>query len=271
MFWVAPARRAPDNTTGALRFRPARERVKRIWAYTVLVLAVACGGASLLLFGVFLVWRTPVAVDLGLGESGALGWDAGLSLLFFVQHSGMIRRAFRARLEAIVPSSQTAAVYSIASGLALGAVVLLWQTTPVTLLALPGPWRLLPRAAACLATIGFAWGIRALGEFDPFGGRELLAHLRGRPLVHVPLAVRGPYRWVRHPLYSCMLVFIWANPDITLDRLVFSVLWTLWVVLGTRWEERDLVAQFGDPYLRYQRTVPMLIPWRGPVSPPSIS
>ncbi len=245
--------------------------MNRLWAYVVLVLVVVSGWASLLLFGVFLVWRAPVAVDLSLSESAALGWDAGLSLLFFVQHSGMIRRAFRARLEAVVSSSYAPAVYSIASGLVLGAVVLFWQATPVAVVALPGPWRLLPRAAACLAVLGFAWGIRALGEFDPFGQRELVAHLRGRPLVRISLAVRGPYRWVRHPLYSCMLVFIWANPDVTLDRLVFNVLWTLWIVLGSRWEERDLVAQFGDSYVRYQRTVPMLIPWRSPADPPPIS
>jgi protein-S-isoprenylcysteine O-methyltransferase Ste14 len=38
------------------------------------------------------------------------------------------------------------------------------------------------------------------------------------------------------------------------------------VVVGTVWEERDLVAEFGDTYRDYQRRVPMLIPWRIPRS-----
>jgi protein-S-isoprenylcysteine O-methyltransferase Ste14 len=49
-----------------------------------------------------------------------------------------------------------------------------------------------------------------------------------------------------------------------LDRLLFNVLWTLWVVLGTYLEEKDLVAEFGEKYRHYQKTVPMLFPWRFP-------
>ncbi|MFO7695189.1 MAG: hypothetical protein R6V57_19050 [Vicinamibacterales bacterium] len=58
----------------------------------------------------------------------------------------------------------------------------------------------------------------------------------------------------------------------TADRLVMmaaglplSLLWSAWIVAGTLLEERDLVADFGDVYRRYQRQVPMLFPWRGPV------
>jgi protein-S-isoprenylcysteine O-methyltransferase Ste14 len=36
------------------------------------------------------------------------------------------------------------------------------------------------------------------------------------------------------------------------------------VVVGTILEERDLVAQFGDAFVAYQREVPMLLPWRLP-------
>jgi protein-S-isoprenylcysteine O-methyltransferase Ste14 len=46
-----------------------------------------------------------------------------------------------------------------------------------------------------------------------------------------------------------------------LDRLLYNVLWSIWVVIGTFLEERDLVVDFGEPYRDYQRKVPMLIPW----------
>jgi protein-S-isoprenylcysteine O-methyltransferase Ste14 len=67
---------------------------------------------------------------------------------------------------------------------------------------------------------------------------------------------------VRHPLYFFTLVLIWSSPDITLDRLLFNVLFTGWIVMGTRLEERDLVAEFGEHYRAYQRYVPMLIPYK---------
>ena len=63
-------------------------------------------------------------------------------------------------------------------------------------------------------------------------------------------------------MYSAALLLFWSYPDLTADRLLFNVLWTLWVVVGTVLEERDPVVAFGDPYRDYQRQVPMLIPWR---------
>ena len=36
--------------------------------------------------------------------------------------------------------------------------------------------------------------------------------------------------------------------DFTSDRLLFNVLWTDWVCLGSRLEQIDLVSDFGDVY-----------------------
>jgi len=52
-------------------------------------------------------------------------------------------------------------------------------------------------------------------------------------------------------------------PDLSLDRLLFNVLWSVWIVLGAYFEERDLVADFGEEYRQYQKSVPMLMPWKG--------
>jgi protein-S-isoprenylcysteine O-methyltransferase Ste14 len=43
--------------------------------------------------------------------------------------------------------------------------------------------------------------------------------------------------------------------------LVINTLLTLYVLIGTWLEERKLVLEFGEAYLRYQRQVPMLIPF----------
>jgi hypothetical protein len=57
-------------------------------------------------------------------------------------------------------------------------------------------------------------------------------------------------------------MLIWTSPDVTAERLLFNVLWTAWVIIGTLLEERDLVAEFGGEFREYQRRVPMLVPWR---------
>jgi len=239
--------------------------MNRFPAYAVLVLAVLIGGGSLLLFGTFLVLGPFGIIRWNAPEFQILAWDGCLCLLFFLQHSGMIRHSFRARLGKLVPEPYHPAVYALASGVALTAVVLLWQTSPMMCFALPGSWGLVPRVISALVVGVFVWSVRSLKVFDPFGRLALLAHLRGRRLPTLPLVVRGPYLWVRHPLYFCMLVLIWSVPAISLDRLVFNALWTVWIVIGTTLEERDLVAEFGDRYRHYRQTVPMLLPWRSPI------
>ncbi|MCU0303045.1 MAG: isoprenylcysteine carboxylmethyltransferase family protein [Thermoanaerobaculales bacterium] len=223
------------------------------------------GGGSLLAFAAFLALGPVRLVDLGAGPTGALVVDAALSAAFFVQHSGMVRRPFQRRLERLVPGPYHGAVYAIASGIALFAVIGLWQPTGVVVLGIGPPWRWLLRGLVVVAAGVFVWGIRALGSFDGLGERPIRAHLAGRALGEPRLAIRGPYRWCRHPLYTAVLLMIWTNPDLTADRLLFNVFWSLWMVVATVLEERDLVAAFGDDYRAYQRAVPMLLPrpWPG--------
>jgi protein-S-isoprenylcysteine O-methyltransferase Ste14 len=232
-------------------------------ARVILVLSVLLGGSALLAFGLILALGPFELVPLGLGVSAALVWDAGLCLVFFAQHSGMIRRPFRQRLGRVLRPHLHPAVYSIASGGALLPLIVLWQRTPA-LLTLEGPLRWGQRAAFVLAGFCFLWAIRALGSFDTFGIEPIRARMHGAEPPLMPLAIRGPYRFVRHPLYSLFLVLLWTCPDVTSDRLLFNTLFTGWIVLGSILEERDLVRQYGDPYRAYQQEVPMLVPWRRP-------
>jgi methanethiol S-methyltransferase len=195
--------------------------------------------------------------------ASVLGWDLLLSLLFFIQHSVMIRRKVRLRLEAAVGRQFFFAVYSIASGLALLPVAILWQRSGTILYSLTGPALWVARGFQLLAAAGFAWGIFSMRPFDPFGVVPINAHLRGREAPLPRFIVRGPYRWVRHPLYACFLIIFWANPQATTDVIFGNVIWTIWTVVGTLFEERDLVADFAEDYRRYQGRVPMFVPWRG--------
>ncbi len=230
----------------------------------MIVLSVVLGGGSILLLASMGSIRF---VHLGFSNPIVLLWDTILSSLFFLQHSGMVRKAFRTRSDVIIPPRFHGALYSIASGIALIMVVVLWQRSEIQLFRLEGLTLWIARACSAAAFLIFAWGIHALGGFDPFGLRPIKSHLRGQSDQPLPFAIRGPYLWVRHPLYFAVLILIWASPEVTADRLLFNVLWTGWMVVATILEERDLVADFGDVYRDYQRKVPMLIPWRGRMQP----
>ena len=232
----------------------------------MMVLAVATGVASM---GLFAWDDRPTFVPLMWPPAAALAWDAGLSLLFFAQHSGMVRRPFRARLARVVPARYDGAFFAVCSGLTLLLVVVLWQRVDIPVVRLEGAARWIALAlnglaAAVLVLSGYA--VRR--TLDIFGLRPIRAHWRGEVPRLAPFSVEGPFRWVRHPLYACILALLWIRPQMMADGLLLSILWSAWIVAGTVLEERDLVADFGHVYRRYQQQVPMLVPWRGPARVP---
>jgi protein-S-isoprenylcysteine O-methyltransferase Ste14 len=69
---------------------------------------------------------------------------------------------------------------------------------------------------------------------------------------------------VRHPWYTAVVLLLWAH-DLDAAALVGNGVLTVYIVIGTRLEERKLVREFGDAYRSYQGRVSMFIPlkWTG--------
>jgi len=239
--------------------------MNRFAAYCVIVLSTVLGVGSLLLFGTFLIAGPFTIIHFDASEGQELIWNGSLSMLFFIQHSVMIRATFRAWFLSVIPSYYHPAIYAIVSGIVLTTVVLFWQTSQTVLYRIQGPLQVLPRTISFLAIAGFIWGVQALRTFDAFGRIPIVVHLRGKQLRPPDFVLRGPYLWVRHPLYFFILVLIWSTPYVTSDRLLFNILWTFWIIIGSYLEDKDIAAEFGERYRDYQKTVPMLLPWRGPI------
>jgi protein-S-isoprenylcysteine O-methyltransferase Ste14 len=75
----------------------------------------------------------------------------------------------------------------------------------------------------------------------------------------------GPYRLVRHPIYTSMFCMLLETGLVLATPLPLLLPSLLVLVIGTeirvRIEERLLAAQFGDQFLDYQRRVPAYIPF----------
>jgi len=94
-----------------------------------------------------------------------------------------------------------------------------------------------------------------------FGIRQIMNF--GRPkTTATPVEVKrnGLLGMVRHPMYLALILYLWCQIFSMMD-LVINTLLTLYVLIGTWLEERKLVLEFGEAYLKYQKEVPMLIPF----------
>ncbi len=196
----------------------------------------------------------------------ALAW-----LSFGLLHSLLARQSVKRRLGRSLGGGYRLAYNGVALVhiLAVGGVGQLLEGGPAAVEPFARPeW--LAWLQSVLSLTGLALLLLALRAYDlgRFGG---LTQYRRKGILpqaeaaEEPLVISGFHRWVRHPIYFGALLFVWglARDDLSTATALWA---SLYLVIGSRFEERDLVRRFGQAYEDYRAQVPALIPWRGPVS-----
>lgn len=105
---------------------------------------------------------------------------------------------------------------------------------------------------------GVLLGVVALRSYraGPFMG---WSQFRGEDDDAQPLVIHGLNKRMRHPLYSAALLLLWGlvRDDIGLATAVWG---SLYLYIGSRFEERKLVARYGEAYRHYRATTPRFYP-----------
>jgi protein-S-isoprenylcysteine O-methyltransferase Ste14 len=151
--------------------------------------------------------------------------------------------------------------YSVAVFLLL--VIFLRSLPDHPLYRLEGGARIVLHAVQACGVAFLFWTPWDFLEF--IGLRQWERHREGRaadPGRNERLFTGKAYGVVRHPLYFGISVVLAFHPIQTRISLVSTVMVILYFYVGTFFEERRMVHQFGEEYRNYQRRVPRFLPLR---------
>lgn len=122
-----------------------------------------------------------------------------------------------------------------------------------TRLPLPPAVRLLGAPIGGAGVGLFAWMFRHLG---------LNVTSTSMPRANATLVTSGPYRWIRHPMYSATLLLVLAAGLLTANAIMVVGGADMFGLLVARsgLEEARLLERFGDRYRIYQSTTGRFFP-----------
>jgi protein-S-isoprenylcysteine O-methyltransferase Ste14 len=173
----------------------------------------------------------------------ATAWGLGeLSLLLWTSRGGVSSR----------DATTTLLSMTVLSGVVLAALIAASGER-----GLPGPEWVAVAAGALLLIAGFGlrvWAVRTLGRF--FKYRVVVQE--GHEVIET-----GPYRLVRHPSYTGMVMCA-AGLGLILDDWLALIVAALPTLIGFTIrllsEERTLAAELGQPYREYMNRTWRLVP-----------
>jgi protein-S-isoprenylcysteine O-methyltransferase Ste14 len=119
----------------------------------------------------------------------------------------------------------------------------------------PAPWSYLMLAGQGISALLLFAAVLQTDTLSFVGLRQLFEEEKTGRLV-----TRGFYRIVRHPLYTFGLLILWLSPNVSVNSFIVYLTLTVYILIGAYFEERKLLREFGQEYLDYKSTTPMLIP-----------
>ena len=197
----------------------------------------------------------------GVAWSHAAAFDAtagGIDTVFFsvfaLHHTLFARASAKRWLSRAVPEPMLRSVYVWVASLLLISLCLAWQPIGAEAYHHHG---ILAIAHGALQLAGLGLIALAVRTIDPLELAGIRRHADAESLQ-----ITGPFRWVRHPLYSGWLLVTFGAAHMTGDRLIFAGISACYLLIAMPFEERSLRTSFGAAYDDYARRVPYrLIPY----------
>jgi protein-S-isoprenylcysteine O-methyltransferase Ste14 len=257
---VAADAEGRDDTNAGNRDPHAdvRSRLVATASYNTFVarLLAWLGGVAFVLSLSYLVYFYAVPLRVTAAEGtplvpGALV-NVALFSAFAIHHSLLARTSAKIWVARVVSPSLERSLYVWVSSALLVALCRAWQSLPGLVYSVTGIWAL---PLYGVQAVGAFLTVRGASVIDPLelaGIRQATSTPEARGDV---LRVDGPFRLVRHPIYFGWMLMVFGAPIMTVNRLLFATISSVYLILAIPWEERSLVAAHGERYRAYQRAV----------------
>ncbi|MFK7983013.1 MAG: isoprenylcysteine carboxylmethyltransferase family protein [Saprospiraceae bacterium] len=176
---------------------------------------------------------------------------------YYLLHSILADNRVKEKLYTLLPVRYYRLFFNV-----LSIVLLVVLLTSFKQLSSPVLFDALPLVGAILMGLGGLLLLLSLRNYDlgEFSGIHQLNHDGAAP--NHALNQKGLNGIVRHPLYTATFLLLWGfflyYP--ALKTLCLSGISSLYLIIGTRLEERKLVTVFGEAYLAYQKQVGRFLP-----------
>lgn len=195
--------------------------------------------------------------------ANAVAVNVGLIALFGLQHSVMARSWFKDRWTRVVPDPIERSTFVLASAIVLLAIAWFWRPLPTVIWDIGGLAGWLLWGVSGLGLVIVILSSYQISHTRLFGLRQVYDYYRGQEFSAVPFQTPGFYQYVRHPLMTGILLWFWLTPQMTVGHLLFAGGFSIYILVGTRLEERMLMDVHGDAYWKYRQQVPMFFPRPG--------
>lgn len=220
-------------------------------------------GTLLYMMGFMVNMFVPKTMDVG--PQGPLAMALLINgfwiVLFGVQHTVMARPGFKEKFTKFVPEPIERSTYVLVSSLILIGLFAYWRPIGGVVWQLDGMAANLMLAIYVLGWLVVFASTFIIDHFDLFGLKQVYQNMVGKTPDEPSFQVSLLYRVVRHPLMVGWIMLFFATPIMTLGHLLFAVGFTAYILVALVYEERDMVALFGDKYKAYQQAVPKIIPF----------
>ena len=194
--------------------------------------------------------------------SRAIAADVTLFSVFALHHSLFARDVFRKWISRMVGALERSFYVWVASALFI-AVCAVWRPVAGVAWRVEAPWivwlMVVPQVVGIWLTLRSASliDIRELSGVKQVDADAPRRVQKDPPYADAPIEfkTRGPYGWVRHPIYSGWLLIVFAVPVMTTTRLVFAITSSVYLLIAIPFEERSLRRSSQGGYDRYMRQV----------------